>query len=125
MIQVWRGLQQFGSLIIERLEGIGETIADVIGLDDSKFQYVADSMTDEDWERARAVQQQREEEDVILRISSTMNALESGDITIDTPTSSSTDEANTTTSTNVNESSKEPSDAESESNKAESNELCG
>ena len=33
----------------------GEGVADILGLDDSKFQDIVDSMTEEEWEVAREV----------------------------------------------------------------------
>lgn len=52
-----------GSTTIYRgMEMIGEVLVSLLGLDQSRYQYVIDGMTAEDWERAREVQKRREEE---------------------------------------------------------------
>ena len=43
-------------------EYAGEVIASVFGLNQSRYQYVMDSMDKEDWERARKVNEERERE---------------------------------------------------------------
>ena len=55
-------LQSWGWFIFGKLQDAGEVVANVIGLNNSKFQYVLDSMTEEDWKIARAVQAQREQQ---------------------------------------------------------------
>lgn len=44
------------------MEFIGEIVANICGLNESKFQYVIDSMDANDWKVAREVQRKREEE---------------------------------------------------------------
>jgi len=61
----WRGaiggpLRILGSGLYFIAEYIGEQVASLIGLNESKFQYVIDSMSEEDWEVARQVHAQRE-----------------------------------------------------------------
>ena len=44
------------------LQDVGEVVASLLGLNESKFQYVIDNMTEEDWRIAREVQRRREAE---------------------------------------------------------------
>ena len=44
------------------LEFIGEIVANVMGLNESKYQYVLDSMDENDWRIARENQEKRENE---------------------------------------------------------------
>jgi hypothetical protein len=48
-----------GASILRALEAVGETVADVLGLDEPKFQYVVDSMTEQELEEARKVHELR------------------------------------------------------------------
>lgn len=43
-------------------EYAGEVIAQVFGLNESRYQYVMDNMTKEDWEKAQKVNEEREKE---------------------------------------------------------------
>ncbi len=52
-------LKIWGWWIFEQLQVAGEIVASVIGLNDSKFQYVIDNMTEEDWKIARAHEARR------------------------------------------------------------------
>jgi len=45
------------------MESVGEVVANILGLNESKFQYVLDGMTEEDWKVAREVQAARQRED--------------------------------------------------------------
>lgn len=59
---VWNELRWIGGKILSGMEYIGEGVADVLGLDDSHFQYVLDGMDEEDWEIAIAVANKRKRE---------------------------------------------------------------
>jgi hypothetical protein len=45
--------------VFEKFQAAGEVVAGVIGLNDSKFQYVMDNMSEEDWKIARAHEARR------------------------------------------------------------------
>lgn len=60
---VLRGLKWLGLRLLSGMETVGEVVANVLGLNESKFQYVIDSMTEEDWNVAREVQAQRQREE--------------------------------------------------------------
>jgi len=51
--------KSWGWWIFQKLEAAGEFVASVLGLDDSKYQYVIDSMTEEDWKIARMTEARR------------------------------------------------------------------
>jgi hypothetical protein len=53
----WLGLKVFHGM-----ELVGEVVANFLGLNDSKYQYVLDNMTEEEWRIAREVHRKREEE---------------------------------------------------------------
>lgn len=55
----WKGLKSLGLNIFTMLQNVGEGVADFLGLNDSKFQYVIDAMTEEDWRKAREVDKSR------------------------------------------------------------------
>ena len=44
------------------MEYIGEIVANMMGLNESKYQYVLDSMDENDWKIARENQEKREKE---------------------------------------------------------------
>jgi hypothetical protein len=50
---------RLGASLLHTLEAVGETVADVLGLDEPKFQYVVDSMTEQELEEARKVHELR------------------------------------------------------------------
>lgn len=50
--KILKGLSLLGSSILSGMEYVGEIVADVLGLDDSKFQDIIDNMTEEDWKVA-------------------------------------------------------------------------
>ncbi len=64
--------------VISQMEIVGEVVADLIGLNESRFQYVLDSMSEEDMLKALQVQREREEEDRVYNESLAGNGLESG-----------------------------------------------
>jgi len=51
--------KSWGWWIFQKLEAAGEFVASVLGLDESKYQYVIDSMTEEDWKIARMTEARR------------------------------------------------------------------
>ena len=55
----WKGLKSLGLNIFAALQNVGEGVADFLGLNDSKFQYVIDTMTEEDWRKAEEVDKTR------------------------------------------------------------------
>mmetsp|Transcript_1447 Transcript_1447/g.2613 ORF Transcript_1447/g.2613 Transcript_1447/m.2613 type:complete len:177 (-) Transcript_1447:43-573(-) len=65
--KVWhRTVATLGTLL-RAAEFAGEVVAHVFGLNESRYQYVMDSMDKEDWERARKVNEEREREWAELR----------------------------------------------------------
>lgn len=58
-----RGLQWVGLRLLFGAEFVGEIVANMLGLNESKFQYVIDGMSEEDWKVAREVQAQRDREE--------------------------------------------------------------
>jgi len=52
----------FGGLIFKGIETVGEAVASVIGLDDSKFQDVLDGMTEDEMKLAEEINLHREQE---------------------------------------------------------------
>ena len=56
---VWSKLKWVGSKVLIGIEYVGETVASVLGLDESRFQYVIDSMEKADWEIAIANENKR------------------------------------------------------------------
>lgn len=62
----WGFVHVTGTKILGGMDYIGETIVGVLGLDDSKFQYVMDGMDKEDWEKAVEIDRERRLEDAIM-----------------------------------------------------------
>lgn len=60
---MWDSMRWLGGKALEGIEYIGETVASIIGLDDSRFQYVIDGMDENDWETARKVDSERKKEE--------------------------------------------------------------
>lgn len=60
------------------LEFVGEVVASAIGIDDSRYQYVIDGMSEEDWKRAHQVNEQRKCEDAMLEEAAASEILEGG-----------------------------------------------
>ena len=63
ILSSWENVKYGSWRVFLVMQGIGEVIANILGLNDSKFQYVIDNMTEEDWKVARAVQARREAEE--------------------------------------------------------------
>jgi phenylpyruvate tautomerase PptA (4-oxalocrotonate tautomerase family) len=61
-LKTWENVKVGGWNVFLFMQGIGEVIASILGLNESKFQYVIDNMSDEDWKIAREVQARRERE---------------------------------------------------------------
>ena len=53
-------VKDWGWWVFEKLQGAGEFIAGVLGLDESRFSYVINNMSEEDWKVARRVHAKRE-----------------------------------------------------------------
>jgi hypothetical protein len=66
-----------GVKILGVMDYIGETVVGILGLDDSKFQYVMDGMDREDWEKAVAIDRERRLEDAILDAAEELQAQDS------------------------------------------------
>ena len=73
----WGFMHVTGTKIINVMDYVGETVVGVLGLDDSKFQYVMDGMDKEDWERAVAIDRERRLEDAILDAAEELQAQDS------------------------------------------------
>ena len=58
----WETIKSTSWRIFVVLQDVGEVVASLLGLNESKFQYVIDNMTEEDWRIAREVQRRREAE---------------------------------------------------------------
>ena len=58
----WDVLKATGYRVFIALQNVGEVVASILGLNESKFQYVIDNMTEEDWRIAKEVQKRREAE---------------------------------------------------------------
>lgn len=71
-------MTRFFSRVLVVMEYIGETVAGIIGLDESKFQYVIDSMDAEEWRVAEAVHAERLAQE---QVSAMENANDHGDAT--------------------------------------------
>jgi hypothetical protein len=62
----WGFIHVTGTKILGVMDYVGETVVGILGLDDSKFQYVMDGMDQEDWEKAVAIDRERRLEDAIM-----------------------------------------------------------
>ena len=62
MANTWETIKAASWRIFVVLQDVGEVVASVLGLNESKFQYVINNMTEEDWRVAREVQRRREAE---------------------------------------------------------------
>mmetsp|Transcript_1564 Transcript_1564/g.1643 ORF Transcript_1564/g.1643 Transcript_1564/m.1643 type:complete len:196 (+) Transcript_1564:136-723(+) len=71
-------LIEYGTRIYHGLEYIGEIVADLIGLNESRYQWVIDSMDEKDWEMARAVNVKREQETIRYEEAQAAACLEGG-----------------------------------------------
>lgn len=56
-------IKLFGKKVFSAMEYVGEVVAGVLGIDDSKFQWVMDGMSQEEWEAAQAVAAERQAQD--------------------------------------------------------------
>jgi hypothetical protein len=52
-------IMEVGSKLLHGMEAVGEMVAGVLGLDDAKYQYVWDSMTEEEKAEAKRINDQR------------------------------------------------------------------
>ena len=59
---------------------VGEIVSSILGLEDSIFQDVADSMTEEDWIAAEELNKKREEDDQMHIVNNKINQIESQEI---------------------------------------------
>ena len=92
--RVLSGLYWLGTKIFFGMESIGNVVVSVLGLDQSRYQYVIDGMTQEDWKLARQVQQKRDLEVQYGKDSSLLKELENGAIVTDPTTLISIDDNN-------------------------------
>lgn len=60
------GFWGFMSKVVGVMDYVGETVVGILGLDDSKFQYVMDGMDKEDWQKAVDIDRERRLEDAIM-----------------------------------------------------------
>ncbi len=60
MLSTWENVKYGGWRVFVFMQGIGEIMASVLGLNHSKYQWVIDNMTEEDWKIAREVHARRE-----------------------------------------------------------------
>lgn len=74
----WENIQWVGMTIFEGMESIGEVVSNVLGLNESRVQYVIDGMTEDDWDRAIAIKNQREEMSVQRIQANHANEIEAG-----------------------------------------------
>ena len=61
-IRLWHRTVSALSTALKFAEYCGEVVAEVLGLNTSKYQYVMDGMTAEDWEKANKVNEMRTKE---------------------------------------------------------------
>jgi FAM177 family len=47
-------------IVLGGVEYVGSIVATFLGMNESKYQYVLDQMTEEDWKKAREIHAQRE-----------------------------------------------------------------
>jgi hypothetical protein len=58
---IWDRARLLCFSVFYTMEYIGETVVSVLGLDESRYQYVMDGMDERDWEVARAVQARKDQ----------------------------------------------------------------
>lgn len=58
--RVWSCAKWTGLKIFNTMDAIGEIVCHVLGLDDSRYQYVIDGMDENDWRVAREVQARKD-----------------------------------------------------------------
>jgi hypothetical protein len=71
-----------GMAIFNVLERVGETVVSVLGIDDSRYQDILDTMTEDELARARAVQAEREAEYDRVRCIKELRQKEHGELAI-------------------------------------------
>lgn len=74
---IWTGMAIFNVL-----ERVGETVVSVLGIDDSRYQDMLDTMTEDELARARAVQAEREAEYDRVRCIKELRQKEQGELAI-------------------------------------------
>jgi len=60
--RVWHRSVWFLGQALGVAEYCGEVVANLLGINESRYQYVMDSMSEGDWEKARKVNEERERE---------------------------------------------------------------
>jgi hypothetical protein len=58
--RIWSCAKWTGLKIFNTMDAIGEVVCHVLGLDDSRYQYVIDGMDENDWRVAREVQAKKD-----------------------------------------------------------------
>ena len=58
--RVWSCAKWTGLKIFNTMDAIGEVVCHMLGLDDSRYQYVIDGMDENDWRVAREVQARKD-----------------------------------------------------------------
>ena len=81
---------------------IGEIVASVLGLEDSIFQDVADSMTEDDWKAAEELNRERDENDKMHIINNKINGVEAGDTSTITTNNNNNNDNNHSNKNNSN-----------------------
>ncbi len=76
--RILSGLYWLGTKIFFGMESVGNVVVSVLGLDQSRYQYVIDGMTQEDWKIAKEVQQKRDLEVQYGKDSTLLKELENG-----------------------------------------------
>ena len=75
----YEGLSWVGTKMLAAADYVGEGVANILGLNESKFQYVIDGMSAEDWKIARQIHENRKEADAVAELTLAASALELGD----------------------------------------------
>lgn len=76
--KVYTNVVYCATKVFHVLEYIGECVAHMIGLNESRYQWVLDTMDEDDWAVARAVQAKRDREDAITDEAKSVSQLEGG-----------------------------------------------
>ena len=84
--RILSGLYWLGTKIFFGMESVGNVVVSVLGLDQSRYQYVIDGMTQEDWKLAKQVQQKRDLEVQYGNDSNLLKELENGGAIVTDPT---------------------------------------
>ena len=67
--RMWHHSVYFLGKALYAAEYCGEVVAHMLGINESRYQYVMDSMDEKDWEKANAVNEKREKEWADLKAS--------------------------------------------------------